>query len=193
MIEIRIHGRGGQGNVAAANLVARAAFEEGQYGQAFPNFGAERRGAPVMAFARIADNPIKRRCQVLAPAFLIIQDQALLYVPGVLDGLLPGGGILVNSTLSSEELSNQFGKPMIALRAAALAREVLGRPVPNTALISAFLALTNILKIESLGKAVASQFKGKTAVIEKNLQLLQRAAEQVPAGLWKEISRVKAA
>jgi pyruvate ferredoxin oxidoreductase gamma subunit len=68
MIEIRIHGRGGQGNVAAANLVARAAFEEGQYGQAFPNFGAERRGAPVMAFARISDNPIKRRCQVLAPA-----------------------------------------------------------------------------------------------------------------------------
>jgi pyruvate ferredoxin oxidoreductase gamma subunit len=82
---------------------------------------------------------------------------------------------------------------MIALRAAALAREVLGRPVPNTALISAFLALTNILKIDSLGKAVASQFKGKTTVIEKNLQLLQRAAEQVPAGLWKEISRVKAA
>ncbi|RMD71774.1 MAG: pyruvate oxidoreductase subunit gamma, partial [Gammaproteobacteria bacterium] len=84
MIEIRIHGRGGQGNVVAAYLLAIAAFEEGKYSQAFPSFGAERRGAPVVAFVRASDTPFRRRCQVREPAFLIIQDHALLHVPGIL-------------------------------------------------------------------------------------------------------------
>ncbi len=135
MIEIRIHGRGGQGNVVAAYLLAMAAFEEQRYGQAFPNFGAERRGAPVTAFVRIADRPIQRRNQVRHPTFLIIQDQALLQVPGVTDGLKPGGKILVNSSLESAELSKQLGQQAIALQATALAKKILGRPVPNTCLL----------------------------------------------------------
>lgn len=183
MIEIRIHGRGGQGNVVAAYLTAMAAFEEGRYGQAFPNFGAERRGAPVMAFVRIDNNPIKQRNQVLAPAFLIIQDQALLHVPGVTDGLLSGGKILVNSNLSSAVLSGQEGKDIISIPAGTLAKQILGRPVPNTALLSAFFALTGILSQESLAKVLKQRFKD--AVLEKNLQLIEQAAQQVPAGLWK--------
>jgi pyruvate ferredoxin oxidoreductase gamma subunit len=184
MIEIRIHGRGGQGNVVAAYLLAMAAFEEERYGQAFPNFGAERRGAPVMAFVRIADNPIQRRNQVLTPAFLIIQDQALLHVPGVMNGLLPGGKILVNSSLSSAKLSNQLNKEVVAFPASALAQQILGRPVPNTALLAAFFSLTNLLSQESLAKVLKKRFKGD--VLEKNLQLIQQAAQQVPAEQWKE-------
>jgi len=184
MIEIRIHGRGGQGNVVAAYLLAMAAFEESRYGQAFPNFGAERRGAPVIAFVRIADKPIQRRCQVRQPAFLIVQDQALLQLPEVMNGLLPGGKILVNSTLSSEELSEQLKTDVISFPATALAKQVLGRPVPNTALLAAFFSLTDMLSQNSLSKVLNNRFKGD--VLEKNLQLIQQAATQVPAGLWKK-------
>lgn len=183
MIEVRIHGRGGQGNVVAAYLLATAAFEEGQYGQAFPAFGAERRGAPVTAFVRISDAPIRRHCQVLNPAFLVIQDEALLQVSGVLDGLIEGGGVLVNSTQSSAELSAQYRQQIIALPATALATEVLGRPVPNTALLAAFLSLTKMLPQESLVRALAERFKGK--VLEKNTRLIERAAALVEAGAWK--------
>lgn len=191
MIEIRIHGRGGQGNVVAAYLLAMAAIEEHRYGQAFPNFGAERRGAPVIAFVRIDDNPIKRRNQVRQPAFLIIQDQALLHVPGVTDGLLPDGKILINSSLSSAELSEQMAKKIakknvITLPATALANQILGRPVPNTALLAAFFALTDLLSQQSLAKVLKKRFKGQ--VLENNLQLIQQAANKVPAGLWKEAS-----
>lgn len=191
MIEIRIHGRGGQGNVVAAYLLATAAFEVGQHGQAFPNFGAERRGAPVTAFVRIANHPIRRRNQVNTPAFLIIQDQALLHVPGVLDGLLPQGGILVNSSLSSAELTQQMQRDITSIPAAALAKQILGKPVPNTALLAAFLMLTDLLPQEALGKALSRRFKGET--LEKNLQLIQQAASQVSAGVWKEVSHATAA
>lgn len=191
MIEIRIHGRGGQGNVAAAYMLATAAFEVGRYCQAFPNFGAERRGAPVTAFVRIAEKAFRRRNQVQTPAFLIIQDEALLHVPGVTDGLLPGGGILVNSTQSSESLTEQMKVPVIALPAAGLAKRILGRPVPNTALLAAFLTLTDMMPVDALEKAVNRRFKGDVA--EKNTQLIREAASMVPAGLWKESAHVAGA
>lgn len=184
MIEVRIHGRGGQGNVVAAYLLATAAINQGRHGQAFPAFGAERRGAPVVAFVRMAQTPFRRRCQVLHPHFLIIQDQALLHVPGVLDGLAAGGGVLVNSTLGSEALSQQLGRPALALPATALALEYLGRPVPNTALLAAFLALTNLLPVSALVQALAHKFKGE--VLDKNVRLVEAAAQRVPAGAWQE-------
>lgn len=182
MIEIRIHGRGGQGNVVAAYLLAMAAYEQGRHGQAFPSFGAERRGAPVTAFVRIAEKPIKRRNQVLNPEFLIIQDHALLHTPGVLEGLPAHGKILVNSNLASETLSTEMGREVIAINASNLAKEILGRPVPNTALLSAFLALTGILPRTALGQALAKRFKGD--LLEKNLALIEKASELVEEGLW---------
>lgn len=191
MIEVRIHGRGGQGNVVAAYLLATAAFEEGRYGQAFPAFGAERRGAPVTAFVRIADKPIRRRCEVRQPAFLIIQDEALLHVRGVLDGLEPGGGILVNSTRTAAELSAEHGRDMLSLPATALAQETLGRPVPNTALLAAFLTLTELLPCEALVNALAERFSGK--VLERNTELIERAAAMVEPGIWKEAQHAASA
>lgn len=185
MIELRIHGRGGQGNVVAAYLMAAAAIKEQRYGQAFPAFGAERRGAPVQAFVRIADVPIRRRSQVAEPDFLIIQDQALLHVPGVLLGLRPGGGILINSTDSSERLSEQTGHPTVAFGATAMAKRHLGRPVPNTALLAAFLSLSEILPIGALAAALSDRFGGK--ILERNLSLIEAAAQQVPGGIWKSI------
>jgi pyruvate ferredoxin oxidoreductase gamma subunit len=183
MIEIRIHGRGGQGNVVAAYLLAIAAFEEGRYAQAFPNFGAERRGAPVTAFIRIADRPIRRRCQVSQPMFLIIQDEALLHVPGVLGGLHAEGGILVNSLQVSDDLTSQVGRDVVSLPASRLAREMLGRPVPNTALLAAFLSLTHLLPQQALVKALADRFSGE--VLERNTRLVNEAGALVPAGLWE--------
>jgi pyruvate ferredoxin oxidoreductase gamma subunit len=191
MIEIRIHGRGGQGNVVAAYLLATAAIEERRFGQAFPAFGAERRGAPVVAFTRIADQPIRRRCQVREPAFLIIQDQALLQVPGVTDGLRPGGKILVNSNRSSAELSEEIGRSVVSLPATALANQILGRPVPNTALLSAFLTLTEILPREALVRSLGQRFKGP--VLERNTQLIEAAAQQVEPGGWKEAANATGA
>jgi pyruvate ferredoxin oxidoreductase gamma subunit len=191
MIEIRIHGRGGQGNVVAAYMLAMAAFEVGRYGQAFPSFGAERRGAPVTSFVRIADSPIRRRCQVIQPAFLIIQDEALLKVAGVTAGLKPEGSILVNSPRTSEELSERLGRPTVALNATALANEYLGRPMPNTALLAAFLSLTEVLPMEAMAKAMGQRFKGE--VLNKNLRLVEEAAKRVPAGLWKGAMHAAAA
>lgn len=186
MIEIRIHGRGGQGNVVAAYLLAAAAFDAGMQCQAFPAFGAERRGAPVVAFVRISGMPIQRRNQVLHPAYLIIQDQTLLHEPGLTDGLLPGGGILLNSNRSADEASEQIGKPMVTLPATAMALKMMGKDVPNVPLLSAFLSLTGMLPHASLVHALEQRFKGE--ILEKNKQLVDLAAGEVPAGLWKEAS-----
>jgi pyruvate ferredoxin oxidoreductase gamma subunit len=191
MIEIRIHGRGGQGNVVAAYLLATAAIEEGRYGQAFPAFGAERRGAPVVAFTRISERPIQRRCQVREPAFLIVQDRALLYVPGVLDGLLEGGRVLVNSSRPSADLSAEIGREVVCLRATSLATQILGRPVPNTALLSAFLTLTDILPRQALIRSLGQRFKG--TVLERNTELIEAAAREVEAGCWKETAHATSA
>ncbi|UCH52212.1 MAG: 2-oxoacid:acceptor oxidoreductase family protein, partial [Pseudomonadota bacterium] len=176
MLEVRIHGRGGQGNVVAAYLLATVAINEGRFAQAFPAFGAERRGAPVTAFVRIAKDGFRRRSQVRQPAFLIVQDQSLLHVEGVTDGLPEDGGILVNSSLSSRTLSAQLGRETIAMPATALAKEFLGRPVPNTALLAGFLALTHMLPLESLVNSLADRFKGD--VLERNTQLIEEAAKQ---------------
>jgi pyruvate ferredoxin oxidoreductase gamma subunit len=184
LLEIRIHGRGGQGNVVAAYLLASVAIDEGYYGQAFPSFGAERRGAPVVAFVRMSDVPVKRRCQVLHPSYLIVQDQALLQVPGVLQGLSEHGRILVNSTRSSEALQQQLGVEVLTLPAAQIAERFLGRPLPNTALVAAFLTLTGICSIEALNNALAERFAGK--ILEKNLSLVEEIPNQVPADQWKE-------
>ncbi len=184
LTEIRIHGRGGQGNVVAANLLAMSAFETGRYGQAFPNFGAERRGAPVVAFVRIADQTIQRRCQIQTPAFLIIQDEALLHIPGVTDGLLPGGKILVNSSRPAAELPAPEQAELISLSASSIAKQYLGRPVPNTALLAAFLGLTGLFPIDALIKVLAHKFSGE--ILEHNTQLIHEAAQQVPTGKWQE-------
>jgi pyruvate ferredoxin oxidoreductase gamma subunit len=191
MIEIRIHGRGGQGNVVAAYLLAGAAIEDGRFGQAFPSFGAERRGAPVTAFVRIAATPVQRHSEVREPAFLLIQDRGLLHVPGVLDGLRPGGGILVNTSRPAAELGAPAGHSLVTVPAGQLGEKFLGRPLPNTALLAAFLALTALLPLEALVKALAGRFRGE--LLKRNTELVKQAASTVPAGLWQEAAHASGA
>lgn len=186
MIEIRIHGRGGQGNVVAAYLLATAAFEAGLHSQAFPAFGAERRGAPVVAFVRVAGTPILRRNQVQHPSFLIIQDENLMQEAGLTTGLANGGGILINSRLDAGETQARYGQAMTPLPATDMALETIGRPLPNVALLSAFLALTGIAPLSGLKAALTGRFKGN--VLERNLELVQLAASKVTAGAWKEMA-----
>lgn len=184
LTEIRIHGRGGQGNVVAAYLLATAAFEAGRFGQAFPSFGPERRGAPVAAFVRIADRPVRLRSQVHNPRFLIIQDEKLLHVSGITGGLLPGGGVLVNSRRSAEQLRVPGAARTVTIPATALATEILGLPVPNTALVAAFLALTELLPLAALEKALARRFQGE--MLDRNRRLVGAAAARVQAAVWQE-------
>ncbi|CCQ73648.1 2-oxoacid:acceptor oxidoreductase family protein [Magnetospira sp. QH-2] len=186
MMEIRIHGRGGQGNVVAAYVLATAAFEDGRFCQAFPAFGAERRGAPVVAFVRVSHSQILQRDEVKTPSFLIIQDETLLHEAGLTKGLKKGGGILINSTLDVKELKKRYKEDMIPIPATQMAIENVGRPVPNVALLSAFLEMTGMLPQSALKKALSQRFKAH--VLENNLRLAHQAAKAVDKGMWKEIA-----
>lgn len=183
MIEVRVHGRGGQGNVVAAYLLATTAINEGWHAQAFPAFGAERRGAPVVAFVRINDTPIRRRCQIVSPDFLIIQDEALMNIPGITDGLKADGAILLNSSKDSDRYTATIDSRLVTLPATQLAQQYLGRPVPNTALLAAFLKLTDLLPQPALIKSLEERFKGP--VLEKNIALIEAAAATIPNSSWK--------
>lgn len=182
MIEVRIHGRGGQGNVAASYLLAGAAIDQGWHALAFPAFGAERRGAPVAAFVRMDRSPFNRRDQIAHPDYLIVQDEALLHDAATLAGLKSGGRVLVNSPRTPAELG--LGANAYTLPANALAEQYLGRPVPNTALLAAFLTLTGLLPLEALNHELGQRFKG--AVLDKNRTLIAAAAEAVEAGIWNQ-------
>lgn len=183
LTEIRIDGRGGQGNVIAAYMLAEAGFEAGRHVQAFPTFGPERRGAPVAAFVRISGRPFKRRCQILEPNYVIIQDPSLLHLPGVAR-LRPAGGVLVNSSKGMNELGFAPQSRTAVVPATALAVEILGLPIPNSALLGAFLMLTDLLPMDALEKALARRFEGET--LQRNLRLMAAAAKRVTSGLWKE-------
>lgn len=186
MVEYRIHGRGGQGSVAAAYLLAATAFHAGQMCQAFPAFGAERRGAPVTAFVRTDKEPIRLRAQVRAPHFLIVQDGTLLQHGNITDGLRPGGGMVVNTRTPSEDLSERFQCRVLSLGATEMAVDIIGRPIPNTALLAAFLQATGLFPIASLSAALSDRFSGD--ILERNQRLVQQAAETVEAGIWKEMA-----
>lgn len=167
MFQVRIHGRGGQGVVTAAELLAQAAFSEGRHAQAFPSFGSERTGAPVVAFCRIADEAIRVREPVMAPDALIVQDETLLHGVDVFNGLLPTGYVLINSMRTFTELGlGQFASAtnrFVTVPATELALEHLGRPVPNAVLLGAFAALTQVVSLASVVDAIGAKFKGKLA------------------------------
>jgi pyruvate ferredoxin oxidoreductase gamma subunit len=167
MFEVRIHGRGGQGVVTAAELLSVGAFLEGKHAQAFPTFGSERMGAPVTAFCRISDKPIRSREPVAQPDALIIQDSTLLHHVPVFDGLPASGYVLINSTRGFDELGlEDLRKRLLPERcstvpATQLAVERVGRPLPNAALLGAFAAMTNQVGIESIERAIQERFRGR--------------------------------
>ena len=167
MFQVRIHGRGGQGVVSAAEMLSIAAFDEGRYAQAFPSFGSERMGAPVMAFCRIDDKEIRLREPVLHPDALIIQDPTLLHQVDLFSGLSPSGYILINSTRSFDELGigefvSKFDQyHLCTVPATELALKHVGRPLPNAALLGGFAAISGQLRFEAVAKAILHKFPGK--------------------------------
>ena len=172
MFQIRIHGRGGQGVVTAAELLSVAAFLDGAHAQAFPSFGSERTGAPVVAFCRIDERPVRVREPIVAPDALIVQDPTLLHQVDLFGGLRPGGLVLLNSTRGSDELG--LGElNVIAIPAGELARRHLGKPLPNAALLGAFAAVTGVVTLESVAAAIRERFA--TTPAEANVRAAQAA------------------
>lgn len=162
MFQVRIHGRGGQGAVTAAELLSVAAFDEGRHAQAFPSFGSERTGAPVMAFCRIDDRPIRVREPVTRPDALVVQDATLLHQVDVFEGLRPGGAVLVNSPEDAGALGlGSLPARVLTVPATALALRRIGRPVPNAALLGGLAALTGCVGIDALTEAIRDRFPGR--------------------------------
>ena len=169
MFQVRIHGRGGQGVVTAAELLSVAAFREGRHAQAFPSFGSERTGAPVVAFCRIDDRAIRLREPILAPDALIIQDPTLLHQVDVFSGLVPDGFVLINTTRSFEELGlGEFlarfrREHLCTVPATELALKHVGRAVPNAALLAGFAAVSGRISLDSVCAAIREKFPAKIA------------------------------
>jgi pyruvate ferredoxin oxidoreductase gamma subunit len=176
MFQVRFHGRGGQGVVTAAELLASAAFREDRYAQAFPSFGSERMGAPVMSFCRIDDKPIRTREPVTEPDALLIQDPTLLHHAGILDGLRPNGYVLVNSSRGVEdvglaEFAAQHGGHLVTVPATSLALANLGRPLPGAPMLGGFAALTRTerpVSLDALLAAIIDRFGDRPRVAAGN-------------------------
>lgn len=169
MFQVRIHGRGGQGVVTAAELLSIAAFIEGRHAQAFPTFGSERTGAPVVAFCRIDDEPIRVREPITHPDALLIQDATLLHQVAVFSGLGDGGYVLINSARDPGRLAVgglaaelRLGR-LLTVPATEVALRHLGRPVPNAALLGGFCGLTGMVSLDSLHAAIREKFSGEIA------------------------------
>ena len=183
MFQVRIHGRGGQGVVTAAEMLSIAAFREGRHAQAFPSFGSERTGAPVVAYCRIDDREIRVREPIMRPDALIIQDPTLLHQVDVFAGLAPQGYILVNTArtfreLGIEEFTRKFQSARLCTVAASeLALKHLGRPLPNAVLLGAFAALTERISLDSVIAAIREKFSGRLA--EGNAAAAAAAFEEV--------------
>jgi pyruvate ferredoxin oxidoreductase gamma subunit len=169
MFQVRFHGRGGQGVVTAAELLAEAAFKEGRQAQAFPSFGSERMGAPVMSFCRIDDKPIRTHEPVIEPDALIIQDPTLLHQAELFAGLGPDGYMLINSARDFAELGlaefvRDFHRDrLLAVPASSLALTHLGRPLPGAPLLGGFAALTGVVSLDSVLAAIKGKFTGQVA------------------------------
>ncbi|MFO0829839.1 MAG: 2-oxoacid:acceptor oxidoreductase family protein [Phycisphaerales bacterium] len=194
MFEVRIHGRGGQGVVTAAEMLSVAGFIDGLWAQAFPNFGSERMGAPVMAYCRLDEREIRLREPVASPDALIIQDPTLLHQVRVFDGLKDDGYVLINSTRSLRELgiAEYLGKlperHVCAIAATELAVRHIGRPVPNAALLAGLCAVTGRIKLASVEEAIRQKFK--PAVAEANIAAAREAFALASKALEaKEVER----
>ncbi len=169
MFEVRIHWRGGQGVVTAAEILSIAAFLQGSYAQAFPSFGSERTGAPVVSFCRISDREIRLREPVMQPDALIIQDPTLLHQVDVFSGLKLDGYVLINTSRSFNELgigeiaTGRRAERLCTVPASDLALKHVGRPLPNVALLGGFSALSGLISLDSVAAAVRDKFSGKVA------------------------------
>ena len=183
MLQIRIHGRGGQGVVTAAEMLSIAAFEQGRHAQAFPSFGSERTGAPVVAFCRIDDKEIRLREPILSPDVLIVQDPTLLHQVDVFQGLHADGYVLINSKRSFHDLGladiekRYRVERLTTVPATEIALKHLGRPLPNAVLLGGFAALSGLIALDAVAHAIGQKFSGKVA--DGNIAAATEAYEYV--------------
>src|SRR5512139_1458231 len=195
MFQVRIHGRGGQGVVTATELLSVAAFREGRHAQAFPSFGSERTGAPVVAFCRIDDQDIRLREPILAPDVLIVQDPTLLHQVDVFQGLEPEGYVLINSrhdfhALGLAEIEQRYRRErLVTVPATEMALKHLGRPLPNAVLLGGFAALSGLVSLQAVTHAIRDTFSGKVA--DGNAAAAAEAFEYVQREV-EELSRAQA-
>lgn len=195
MLQIRIHGRGGQGVVTAAELLSVAAFQQGRDAQAFPSFGSERTGAPVVAFCRIADSDIRLREPILEPDVLIVQDATLLHQVDIFQGLKPDGFVLINSKrnfagLGLSDIAKRYRtERLITVPATEIALKHLGRPLPNAVLLGGFAALSGLVSLGAVAHAIRDKFSGKVA--EANVAAAGEAFEYVDREM-KELAHAQA-
>lgn len=176
MIQIRIHGRGGQGAVTAAELIAIAAFKNGKEAQAFPSFGVERTGAPLEAYARIDERPIITHEQIYHPDFLIIQDASLIGAADLTAGCHKKTVAIINTAKNKGSL--RLGLPeknIHTIDATKIALEILGKNIVNTVILGAFAKITGLVGLESLKQAIKEKFAGHDELIAKNIKAIEQA------------------
>jgi pyruvate ferredoxin oxidoreductase gamma subunit len=185
MFQVRIHGRGGQGVVTAAEMLSVAAFGEGHHAQAFPSFGSERTGAPVVSFCRISDREIRLREPIMEPDALIIQDPTLLHQVAVFSGFKDNGYVLINTTKTLSELGldellkHCRADHLCTVPATEIGLKHIGRPIPNVPLLGGFAAISGIIKLDSVIEAINGRFSGKVA--EGNIAAATEAYQTVLA------------
>ena len=186
MFQVRFHGRGGQGVVTAAELLAVAAFNDGRHAQAFPSFGAERSGAPVASFCRISEREIRTRAPIDEPDALVIQDATLLHELGLFSGLRPQGYVVVNTAKTLEELGvagiakDLPANHVLSLRATEIAIAHLGRPLPNAVMLGGLAALTGVVSLAAIVAAIEERFSG--AMRYGNVAAVTEAFNQTRVG-----------
>jgi len=185
-IEIRWHGRGGQGAKTASSLLAEAASQAGKYAQGFPEYGPERMGAPVLAFNRISDRPLTVHCNVAEPQIVVVLDPTLIGKAKVTEGLTDDGIILVNTSKDPAEMRKRLGLThgrVFCIDASKIAMETIGRDIPNTPLVGALVRIAHILERDeffAVARALlAHKFANKKSVIDGNVQAMRRAYEEV--------------
>jgi len=179
LIEIRWHGRGGQGAVTSAEMLAQAAISEGKYAQAFPSFGPERRGAPVQAFNRVdKQEPVRIRTDITDPDFVVVLDPSLLDKVNVTSGLKKGGVVVINTKKTISQIKSEFkiNYPIATINATKIAREVLGVPIVNTTMLGAVVRVTGIIDKKSAHAPLEKRF-GRLG--ERNIKAMETAYEQV--------------
>ncbi|MFO8011493.1 MAG: 2-oxoacid:acceptor oxidoreductase family protein [Dehalococcoidia bacterium] len=178
MSEIRWHGRGGQGAVTSAELIALAAIETGKYAQSFPSFGPERRGAPVQAFLRVGDEPVRVRSEIITPDVVVVLNPDLFESVDVTSGLKETGFLIVNTSKDLEQMKSAHGNgyKVATVNAMKIARETIGLPITNTTMIGALLKVTGLVDLDEMIGPLEHRF-GKVA--QKNIDAMRRAYEEI--------------
>ncbi len=175
LLEIRFHGRGGQGVVTSADVLAVAAFKEGFYTLSFPTFGAEKRGTPVASFLRVSDRPVVLRDEIYEPDYVVVLDPTVMESVNVVSGLKEGGFVVANYP-REKELEEKLGVKVFAINATKLAMEYLGRPITNTVMVGAFAGLTGLVRLETLRETILEWFSKKgEEIANKNADLVEKA------------------